>query len=78
MFYFGEIIIVPEYRGQGLASRIFKLQEEYAKEQEYTGTCFLSVIREEGHPLKPLGYMDNDAKWRRLGYTKTELTTSYT
>ncbi|MCL5780740.1 MAG: GNAT family N-acetyltransferase [Firmicutes bacterium] len=76
-YYFGEIIILPEYRGRGIASLIFKQQEEYARSLGYKGVCFLVVIREGDHPLKPKDYEEPDAKWMHMGYEKTNTYTYF-
>lgn len=77
MFYFGEIIVLPNYRGQRIATTIFKTQEDYARALGYKGSCFLVVVREQGHPLKPEGYVEPDVIWRKLGYIKTDIYTYF-
>lgn len=76
-FYFGEIIILPEYRGQGLASLIYSLQEDYAKDLGFKSCCILVVVREESHPLKPENYVESDIIWSHLGYKKSNVFTYF-
>ncbi len=66
--YFGESIILPEYRGRGYGIRFFEIREEQAKKLNKTKTCFCSVERPEYHPLKPVNYRDNKGLWEKLGY----------
>lgn len=75
--YFGEIILVPEVRGQGLFARIFADQESDAALKGYSGTCFLAVVRNSDHPLWPKGYVQPWGKWIHLGYQKTEILTDF-
>jgi GNAT superfamily N-acetyltransferase len=76
VFYFGESILLKQYRGQGLGHRFFDEREAYAKTFEGVHlTAFCAVNREENHPLKPVDYIPNDVFWSKRGYTKhPELT----
>jgi GNAT superfamily N-acetyltransferase len=72
-FYFGESLLLPDYRGQGWGHRFFDEREHYAlsyKEIDYT--CFCSVERPINHPLRPAAYNPNDTFWLKRGYTKQE------
>lgn len=71
LYYFGEIIVHQKFRGIGLASQIFKEQEDFAGILGYQAVCFLAVEREQNHPLKPVDYQENDSIWEHLGYQKT-------
>ncbi|MGB1091346.1 MAG: GNAT family N-acetyltransferase [Oceanobacter sp.] len=78
VFYCGESILLPEYRGKGLYRRFFKGRENYAREQGFTQTAFCAVVRSEQHPLKPTNYQPLDKVWKHFGYKpKTGLTTNY-
>lgn len=69
-FYFGESILLPEYRGLGLGHRFFDIREQHARNLGFKHTVFCSVVREENHPLKPENYRSNDAFWIKRGYTR--------
>ena len=57
IFYFGESILLPEYRGLGLGHRFFDEREAHARSfGKYQMTCFCSVDRGDNHPAKPAGY----------------------
>jgi GNAT superfamily N-acetyltransferase len=66
-FYFGEGIILKEWRGKGLGVRFFELRESHARAVSTADfTIFCSVRRPADHPLyEP---HTNDAFWRRRGY----------
>lgn len=73
IFYFGESILLPEYRGLGIGHQFFNAREVHAKSFEETKlTCFCSVIRPENHPLKPAYYKPLDSFWIKRGYQKVE------
>ncbi|AKM10223.1 GNAT family N-acetyltransferase [Croceicoccus naphthovorans] len=68
MFYFGESVLLPGYRGQGIGHAFFDHREARAREWGAKTTCFAAVIRPEGHPDRPEGYRPLDAFWRGRGY----------
>lgn len=69
IFYFGESILLSEYRGMGIGHRFFDERENHARSfQQYDLTCFCSVKREENHPKKPINYRPNDVFWTKRGY----------
>jgi GNAT superfamily N-acetyltransferase len=71
VFYFGESILLPAYRGQGLGHRFFDEREAHARRfGTFKLTCFCSVEREENHPAQPADYRPNDAFWLKRGYQK--------
>lgn len=68
-FYFGESIILSEYRGRGIGSQFFKLREKHSEEvfPKLDFTCFCSVER-MNHPLEPKDYRPLHDFWMRQGY----------
>ncbi|PRX38460.1 hypothetical protein SAMN05216257_1037 [Meinhardsimonia xiamenensis] len=68
VFYFGESVLLPQYRGQGTGARFFELREEHARAQGFRIAAFCSVLREDTHPLRPPAWSGHDAFWRRMGY----------
>lgn len=72
IFYFGESIVLSEYRGKGLGKEFFKLRELHACETmpNLTHTTFCAVNRPSDHHLRPPAYRSLDEFWIKQGYTK--------
>lgn len=69
IFYFGESILLPEYRGYGLGHRFFDVREAHARGfGPFTHTCFCAVQRPASHPAKPADYRPLDEFWEKRGY----------
>ncbi len=79
IFYFGESVLLPEYRGLGLGGRFFDEREAYARRLgRFDLTCFCAVQRADDHPRRPSGYRPLDPFWERRGYRKhPELSTTF-
>ncbi|MDT7920254.1 MAG: GNAT family N-acetyltransferase, partial [Meiothermus sp.] len=69
-YYFGESVLEPAYRGQGLGVAFFRLREARALELGYRKVTFCAVERPAEHPLKPANYTPLDAFWQRRGFSK--------
>ncbi|QRR03275.1 GNAT family N-acetyltransferase [Dyadobacter sandarakinus] len=71
IFYFGESILLQEYRGRGLGHLFFDEREAHARSfGSYELSCFCAVERGENHPQQPADYRPNDAFWLKRGYRK--------
>lgn len=70
IFYFGESVLEPGYRGQGIGHRFFDARESHARGLGFKQVAFCSVIRSDDHPLKPTGYRDHTAFWTKRGFQK--------
>lgn len=70
VFYFGESVLLPEFRGQGLGHKFFDEREKSAQEFGSKFTSFCAVSRPANHPLKPQGYRSLDEFWKSRGYEK--------
>jgi GNAT superfamily N-acetyltransferase len=68
--YFGESIVLPEWRGHGLGKEFFVRREAHARRLGLTTTAFCAVDRPDDHPLRPKGYRPLDEFWKARGYTK--------
>jgi GNAT superfamily N-acetyltransferase len=68
LFYFGESVLLPEYRGQGIGHAFFDHREKAARAAGAQSTCFAAVIRASDHPARPAGYRPLDAFWQARGY----------
>lgn len=69
--YFGESVLLREYRGRGLGVKFFELREAHAQLLGLPTCAFCAVQRPDTHPLKPTDYVPNDAFWHKRGYRKT-------
>ena len=73
VFYFGESVLLREYRGHGLGHRFFEEREGYARRLgRFALTAFCAVERDAGDPRKPEGFRPNDVFWNKRGYTRQE------
>jgi GNAT superfamily N-acetyltransferase len=69
IFYFGESLLLPAYRGLGLGHRFFDEREAHvARSGTYAMTCFCAVQRPTDHPLQPPNHRPLDAFWHSRGY----------
>ncbi|CAM4095752.1 GNAT family acetyltransferase [Pseudomonas reidholzensis] len=69
VFYFGESVLLPGYRGQGLGVRFFIERESYAHKLGGFDYCaFCAVERPAGHPRRPADYKPLQGFWRNRGF----------
>lgn len=70
VFYFGESVLLPEYRGQGIGHAFFDARENHARRLDGIRTCaFCAVIRPDDHPARPMQYRPHDPFWTKRGYS---------
>ncbi len=72
VFYCGESVLLPNYRGQGLGHTFFERREAHAKARGYRYSAFCGVIRPGDHPARPATYSPLDTFWKKRGYRKAE------
>lgn len=70
IFYFGESVLLPAYRGHGIGVRFFEEREAAARNHGRPLCCFCAVQRPDDHPLKPPGYVPLDPFWGNRGYVR--------
>jgi len=69
VFYFGESVLLPKYRGQGLGHIFFDERERFAlQNSHFRWTSFCAVVRPESHPAKPVNYRSLNEFWKKRGY----------
>ena len=68
VFYFGESVLLPEYRGQGIGHAFFDEREAAARRFGASSAAFCAVVRPLDHPARPGDYVPLDAFWQRRGY----------
>lgn len=73
VFYFGESVLLPAYRGRGLGHAFFDAREAHAAALgRFDWTAFCAVDRDDADPRKPAGYRGNDALWVKRGYERRD------
>jgi GNAT superfamily N-acetyltransferase len=80
VFYCGESVLLPTYRGQGIGHAFFDAREAAARDSQvgYTLATFCGVIRSDDDPRRPPDYRPLDPFWRKRGYVPVpELVGSY-
>lgn len=71
VFYFGESVLLNEYRGQGLGKKFFEEREAFARTiPSVKMLSFCAVERPVNHSLKPPGYKPLDEFWNMMGFHK--------
>ena len=68
VFYFGESVLLPAYRGQGIGHAFFDHREAAARGRGAASAAFCAVVRPADHPARPADYTPLDAFWTRRGY----------
>ena len=79
IFYFGEFVLLKDYRGRGLGHAFFDHREVHARTAgPFTHTAFCGVVRPNDHPMRRIDYVPLDAFWRKRGYERMEgMVTSF-
>lgn len=72
LFYFGESVLLPEYRGQGIGHAFFDHREAQAVRCGATAATFAAVIRPVDHPDRPADYIALDGFWQKRGYAPVD------
>lgn len=71
VFYFGESVLLPEYRGRGIGHLFFDAREAHAAALgRFRWTSFCAVVRSGDDPRRPPGYRPLDAFWSARGYQR--------
>jgi GNAT superfamily N-acetyltransferase len=71
VFYFGESVLLPGYRGRGIGHAFFDRREAHARALDrFQWTAFCSVDRNDDDPRCPQDYRPNDAFWHKRGYQR--------
>jgi hypothetical protein len=76
-YYYAEIIVLPEHRGNGLAPRIYAMRAAAARDFGYRHLCLAVVDRPSDHPLRPSGYVGPERVWIKDGFQKTDIRFTY-
>lgn len=79
ILYFGESVLLPEYRGHGIGKVFFSEREKFAHSLGFIKwMAFCAVQRADDHPLRPHHYRPLDSFWEAQGFSKEQgLVTHY-
>ena len=71
VFYCGESVLLPAWRGQGIGHAFFDAREAHARALGgFDWTAFCAVDREADDPRHPQMHRGNDAFWAKRGYAR--------
>jgi GNAT superfamily N-acetyltransferase len=71
VFYFGESVLLPAWRGRGIGHRFFDQREAQARRLgRFERTSFCAVERPDDHPLRPPGHRALTGFWTARGYRR--------
>lgn len=68
LFYFGESVLLPDFRGQGVGHAFFDHRQAAARTWGASHASFCAVVRPLDHPARPADYIPLDAFWSKRGY----------
>lgn len=78
VFYYGESVLLPSYRGRGIGKAFLAERERHAASRGFSTVAFCAVERPDDHPLRPEGYVPLHGFWRSQGYERhPELATTF-
>ncbi|WP_136254267.1 GNAT family N-acetyltransferase [Onishia niordana] len=70
IFYYGESVLLADYRGMGIGKAFMEAREDHALRQGFTTVAFCAVEREANHPLRPADYRPLHEFWQGRGYQR--------
>ncbi|MES2669108.1 MAG: GNAT family N-acetyltransferase [Pseudomonadota bacterium] len=71
VFYLGESVLLPQYRGHGIGHAFFDHREAHARSLgRFDTTAFCAVDRDADDPRRPAQHRGNEAFWEKRGYAR--------
>ena len=78
VYYFGESVLLPEFRGQGIGHAFFDAREAAAREAGARYACFCAVVRPDDHPGRLVDHRPLAPFWQSRGYRPLDgVTTTF-
>lgn len=78
VFYFGESVLDPAYRGRGLGNAFFVEREAHARAHGFATATFCAIERPLEHPRRPADYRPLHALWQKHGFVRRpDITTTF-
>lgn len=78
IFYYGESVLLPDYRGHGIGKAFMREREEHAARAGFDRVAFCAVERPADHPAQPADYRPLHGFWHGRGYRRQpELATRF-
>lgn len=69
--YYGESVLLPEFRGRGIGREFMLRRERFAKSISSVSSCaFCAVIRDINHQKRDVKYGSLEDFWRGIGFKK--------
>ena len=69
-FYYGESVLLPAYRGQGIGKQFFSERDKMARANHCRYATFCAVERDPADPRRPADYHSLEKLWRSQGFEK--------
>jgi GNAT superfamily N-acetyltransferase len=77
VFYLGESVLRPTYRGRNIYRHFFHERESAAREYGAKTTTFAAIERALDDPRRPQNYVPLDNIWEHFGYKKNPELVAY-
>jgi GNAT superfamily N-acetyltransferase len=78
VFYYGESVLLPDYRGHGIGKAFMAEREAHARREGFSTVAFCAVERPDNHPLRPANHVPLHGFWCSRGYRRhPELATTF-
>lgn len=73
VFYFGESVLDPDWRGRGAGVAFFQYREAHATAlKRFKLAAFCTVIRPDDHPMRPPNYSPLNRFWANRGFEECD------